>query len=160
MVKAFSILEGPGEDVLKIKERPGGTSSVNLIAASATSSTERVPNAANMPVVLDVRVVTETGGGPDKTILNSPQLLEPMGYRNLCAYMHPPGDPGFEVLEAGLRPGMHRSSRSPIAGRGTGGSPHSCSQSAAARKSRSGTVTTTRATFWAWSCDDSVQCGS
>jgi glycosyltransferase involved in cell wall biosynthesis len=51
-----------------------------------------------MPVVLDVRVVTGTGGGPDKTILNSPRFLEPMGYRNLCAYMHPPDDPGFETL--------------------------------------------------------------
>jgi glycosyltransferase involved in cell wall biosynthesis len=50
------------------------------------------------PVVLDVRVATGTGGGPDKTILNSPRFLEPLGYRNFCAYMHPPDDPGFEVL--------------------------------------------------------------
>ncbi len=51
-----------------------------------------------MPVVLDTRVVTGTGGGPDKTILNSPRFLEPAGYRNVCAYMHPPDDPGFEEL--------------------------------------------------------------
>ena len=51
------------------------------------------------PVVLDARVVTGSGGGPDKTILNSPRFLGPMGYRMLCAYMHPPGDPGFD--EAG-----------------------------------------------------------
>ncbi len=51
------------------------------------------------PVVLDVRVVTEAGGGPDKTILNSPRFLADR-YRNLCAYMHPPGDPGFETLRA------------------------------------------------------------
>jgi glycosyltransferase involved in cell wall biosynthesis len=51
-----------------------------------------------MTVVLDARVVSGAGGGPDKTILNSPRFVEPMGYRNLCAYMHPPGDPGFEVL--------------------------------------------------------------
>ena len=50
------------------------------------------------PVVLDVRVVCGTGGGPDKTILNSPRFLEPMKYRNLCAYLHPPDDPGFESL--------------------------------------------------------------
>jgi glycosyltransferase involved in cell wall biosynthesis len=49
-------------------------------------------------VVLDARVVNGTGGGPDKTILNSPRFLTPAGYRNLCAYMHPPGDPGFERL--------------------------------------------------------------
>ncbi|HXG08789.1 MAG TPA: glycosyltransferase, partial [Gemmataceae bacterium] len=51
-----------------------------------------------MPVVLDTRVVSGTGGGPDKTILNSPRFLAPAGYRMLCAYMHPPGDPGFELL--------------------------------------------------------------
>jgi glycosyltransferase involved in cell wall biosynthesis len=53
---------------------------------------------ANNPVVLDARVVTGTGGGPDKTILHSPRFLEPLGYRMLCAYLHPPGDPGFELL--------------------------------------------------------------
>src|SRR4051795_9850116 len=51
-----------------------------------------------MPVVLDTRVVSGAGGGPEKTILNSPRFLVPAGYRMLCAYMHPPGDPGFEVL--------------------------------------------------------------
>jgi glycosyltransferase involved in cell wall biosynthesis len=51
-----------------------------------------------MSVVLDVRVVTGSGGGPEKTILNSPRLLRSAGYRNLCAYMHPPEDSGFEVL--------------------------------------------------------------
>jgi glycosyltransferase involved in cell wall biosynthesis len=56
------------------------------------------PTSAEMPVVLDARVVTETGGGPDKTILNSPRFLVSLGFRMLCAYMHPPGDPGFEQL--------------------------------------------------------------
>jgi glycosyltransferase involved in cell wall biosynthesis len=51
-----------------------------------------------MPVVLDARVVTGTGGGPDKTILNSPRPLFAGGYRMLCAYMHPPDDPGFDQL--------------------------------------------------------------
>jgi len=50
------------------------------------------------PVVFDTRVVTGSGGGPDKTILNSPRFLAPLGYRMLCGYMHPPGDPGFEVI--------------------------------------------------------------
>lgn len=54
---------------------------------------------ARNPVVLDTRVVSGSGGGPDKTILNSPRFLEGAGYRNLCAYMHPPGDPGFVHLE-------------------------------------------------------------
>jgi glycosyltransferase involved in cell wall biosynthesis len=48
------------------------------------------------PVVLDARVTTDTGGGPEKTILNSPRFLAPLGYRMVCAFMHPPGDPGFQ----------------------------------------------------------------
>jgi glycosyltransferase involved in cell wall biosynthesis len=62
-----------------------------------------MPPAADAPrrrpaVVLDARVVRGSGGGPDKTILNSPRFLEPAGYRNLCVYLRPPGDPGFERL--------------------------------------------------------------
>src|SRR4051812_14721168 len=55
------------------------------------------------PVVLDTRVVTGAGGGPEKTILNSPRYLEPAGYRMLCAYMHPPGDPGFDQIRRRAR---------------------------------------------------------
>lgn len=51
-------------------------------------------------VVLETRVVTGAGGGPDKTILNSPRHLWSGGYRTICAYMHPPGDPGFDVLRS------------------------------------------------------------
>ncbi|MFO0802766.1 MAG: glycosyltransferase [Gemmataceae bacterium] len=43
-------------------------------------------------------MVTGSGGGPDKTLLNSPRFLEPLGYRMLCAYLHPPDDPGFDVI--------------------------------------------------------------
>jgi glycosyltransferase involved in cell wall biosynthesis len=50
-------------------------------------------------VVLDARVVCGTGGGPDKTILNSPRYLADEGYRMVCAYMHPPEDPGFGHLQ-------------------------------------------------------------
>lgn len=50
------------------------------------------------PVILHVRVVTGTGGGPDKTILNSPRFLASDQYRVICAYLHPPSDPGFEQL--------------------------------------------------------------
>ena len=48
------------------------------------------------PVVLEARVVVGSGGGPDKTILNSPRFLPE--YRTLCVYMHPPEDPGFEQI--------------------------------------------------------------
>jgi glycosyltransferase involved in cell wall biosynthesis len=56
--------------------------------------------AERLPVVLDARVVTGAGGGPEKTILNSPRLLREFGYRMICAYLHPPGDSGFDVLRA------------------------------------------------------------
>jgi glycosyltransferase involved in cell wall biosynthesis len=56
-----------------------------------------------VPTVLDARVVTESGGGPEKTILNSPRYLSRWGYRMLCGYMHPPGDPGFERLREKAR---------------------------------------------------------
>lgn len=52
----------------------------------------------NNPLVLHARVVSGSGGGPDKTILNSPRLLIPFGYDAVCAYMHPPADPGFDEL--------------------------------------------------------------
>ena len=52
-----------------------------------------------LPVVFDARVITGSGGGPDKTILNSPRFLEPLGYRMLCGYLTPPGDPGFADIE-------------------------------------------------------------
>jgi glycosyltransferase involved in cell wall biosynthesis len=69
-------------------------------------------------VVLDVRVVAGSGGGPDKTILNSPRFLEPAGYRNVCAYMAPPDDPGFEQIrhkaEAQQAPLLRLDDRGPL----------------------------------------------
>jgi glycosyltransferase involved in cell wall biosynthesis len=53
---------------------------------------------SDQPVVLDVRVVRGSGGGPDKTILKSPRFLRSAGYRMLCAYLHDPADSGFEQL--------------------------------------------------------------
>lgn len=56
-------------------------------------------SSTNNPLVLHTRVVCGTGGGPEKTILNSARHLVPFGYDVLCAYMHPPGDPGFDELK-------------------------------------------------------------
>jgi glycosyltransferase involved in cell wall biosynthesis len=50
--------------------------------------------------VLHARIVTGTGGGPEKTILNSPRHLEGTRYRALAAYLHAPGDAGIEILRA------------------------------------------------------------
>ena len=57
------------------------------------------------PTILDARIMAGSGGGPEKTLINSPRYLEPAGYRMLCAYLHPPGDPGFDALRlrAGAR---------------------------------------------------------
>lgn len=55
------------------------------------------------PLVLHVRVVSETGGGPEKTILDSPRYLRQFGYRSKCAYMHPPGDGSLERIAARAR---------------------------------------------------------
>jgi glycosyltransferase involved in cell wall biosynthesis len=73
------------------------------------AAVERAPGAARgrpgaeACVVLHTRVVAGPGGGPDKTILNSPRFLAGSGYRALCAYLHPPADPGFPQLEARAR---------------------------------------------------------
>jgi glycosyltransferase involved in cell wall biosynthesis len=42
--------------------------------------------------VLHVRVMTGFGGGPEKTILNSPAFLRSLGYNSACAYLVPPDD--------------------------------------------------------------------
>lgn len=54
-------------------------------------------------LILHVRVVSGTGGGPDKTILNSPRFLDRQGYRSVCAFMRDPADPLFAELEARAR---------------------------------------------------------
>src|SRR4051794_29841652 len=57
-----------------------------------------VPPSPDKVVVLHTRVVSETGGGPDKTILLSAPFLAHTRYWLAAAYMHPPTDPGFEVI--------------------------------------------------------------
>ena len=49
-------------------------------------------------VVLHTRVVTETGGGPDKTILLSAPFMADTNYWLAAAYMHPPDDSGFDQV--------------------------------------------------------------
>jgi glycosyltransferase involved in cell wall biosynthesis len=71
----------------------GGDASVAVPATTATKSI-----ATDLPLVLHTRVVCGTGGGPDKTILNSPRFLPNLGYRSICAYLHPPGDTGFQAI--------------------------------------------------------------
>jgi len=49
-------------------------------------------------LVLHTRVVTGGGGGPEKTIINSPRFLRDEGYPMLCAYMRDPKDKLFSDL--------------------------------------------------------------
>ncbi|MBN2021528.1 MAG: glycosyltransferase [Pirellulales bacterium] len=58
---------------------------------------------SELPCVLHARMVTGAGGGPEKTILHSPRYLPPLGYRARCAYLRPPGDPGFGSIRARAR---------------------------------------------------------
>jgi glycosyltransferase involved in cell wall biosynthesis len=51
--------------------------------------------------VLHTRIVTGSGGGPEKTILNSPRFLRGTRYRELACYLRRPADPGFAALRAG-----------------------------------------------------------
>ncbi len=76
---------------------------VPLRSTRSLPGSRRAGNRGDLPVVLDTRVVQGSGGGPDKTILNSPRFLLPAGYRMLCAYMHPPNDPGFEQIRQKAR---------------------------------------------------------
>ncbi|MCC6581599.1 MAG: glycosyltransferase family 4 protein [Phycisphaeraceae bacterium] len=56
------------------------------------------PPVTTPPVVLHVRVVTHSGGGPDKTILRSPRYADASRYTIEAAYIHPRRDPGFDVI--------------------------------------------------------------
>lgn len=58
------------------------------------------PAPADRDVVLHTRVVTDAGGGPDKTILLSASHFEDSPYWLAAAYMHPPNDEGFTVVRA------------------------------------------------------------
>lgn len=64
-----------------------------------STSTLSLSKPNKTPMVLHARVVSGTGGGPDKTILNSPRKLQQLGYRSECLYLRDPQDQGFEVLQ-------------------------------------------------------------
>ena len=56
-------------------------------------------NSNSTPMVLHTRVVTGTGGGPEKTILRSAQYADPSQLRMAAAYIHPHQDPGIGSLQ-------------------------------------------------------------
>jgi glycosyltransferase involved in cell wall biosynthesis len=76
---------------------------VKLKSVATNPESDRSYSAArrtvdHSPMVLHVRTITGAGGGPDKTILNSPRFLSQFGYRSLCTFLHPPADAAFEAI--------------------------------------------------------------
>lgn len=53
--------------------------------------------------VMHGRIVSGRGGGPEKTILNSPRFLAHTRWREMALYIHAPGDPGIHELAAKAR---------------------------------------------------------
>ncbi len=53
--------------------------------------------------VMHGRIVSGRGGGPEKTILNSPRFLANTRWREMALYLHAPGDAGIHELEAQAR---------------------------------------------------------
>ena len=54
--------------------------------------------ATRRPMVLHARMLNGTGGGPDKTIINSPRFLDSLGYDCICVFYRPANDPGFDAI--------------------------------------------------------------
>ena len=101
--RSHNAWRGPGWPTKAGRRRPARWRQWALDARPKQRYTRPTPRPAARPVALEVRVVRGSGGGPDKTILNTPRFLTPLGYDTLCAYMHPPDDPGFAQLEAKAR---------------------------------------------------------
>jgi len=59
--------------------------------------------AAGRVGVLHVRIATGAGGGPEKTIVQSPRHLAGTRYDARVVYLHAPGDPGFALIEERAR---------------------------------------------------------
>ena len=67
---------------------------------------------SDRPMILHTRVVTGAGGGPEKTILNSPRLLIPFGYDVLCGTCTLPATADSTSYEGRRSPGGPRCSGS------------------------------------------------
>lgn len=59
----------------------------------------------SLPKVLHLRTISGKGGGPEKTILNSPRFLEGK-YTLRVAYIRPGDDPQFDIPEKAARLGV------------------------------------------------------
>jgi glycosyltransferase involved in cell wall biosynthesis len=58
-------------------------------------ATASVDDDRQHPMVMHARVIVGTGGGPDKTILNSPRFLKTSNYNCACLFLRHPADAKF-----------------------------------------------------------------
>ena len=69
-----------------------------LAGSCILMTAENTVNLNRTVSVLHVRSVVGSGGGADKTTLNSPRYLKNTRYRAVAAYLYPPGDTGFQAI--------------------------------------------------------------
>jgi glycosyltransferase involved in cell wall biosynthesis len=70
--------------------------STDAIASAASELDEGC--CIDAPMVMHARVITGVGGGPDKTILNSPRFLVAAKYRCACLFLRDPRDADFVIV--------------------------------------------------------------
>jgi glycosyltransferase involved in cell wall biosynthesis len=69
-----------------------------MSAVAICTTNVAADNLAGAPIVMHARVVTGVGGGPDKTILNSPRFLRQADYLSVCLFLRGPNDHGFDAI--------------------------------------------------------------
>lgn len=107
--RAVSLREGSMREVEANRADHGGAAG-GVVAGSreerrgaAVSSRLGAAERASLPMVLHTRVVSGSGGGPDKTILRSACYVDPQRLRMGAAYIHPVGDSGIKALRERAR---------------------------------------------------------
>jgi glycosyltransferase involved in cell wall biosynthesis len=76
---------------------------MNATPATLTTEKSAGANRVGGPMVMHARVITGVGGGPDKTILNSPRFLRRTNYRCVCLYLRDPQDANFGAIRERAR---------------------------------------------------------
>lgn len=86
------------QPLLSLTPSPAATSTPPALVTQRLKLTT-----ARKPVVLHTRVVTGQGGGPDKTVLNSPRYIDPATLGMAAAYICPRNDTGIRSLRSRAR---------------------------------------------------------
>ncbi|TWU21200.1 Alpha-D-kanosaminyltransferase [Novipirellula galeiformis] len=85
-------------DAPTVDESVGNETIASGVTANARARS-LLSEPSSHPLVLHVRIVSGTGGGPEKTILHSPRFLHPLGYDCVCVYLRDPADEGFAAIQ-------------------------------------------------------------